>query len=254
MSNHQEPPQTIPPPVNAAEYYADPRARFSFVRDMFNRTAQHYDAANRLFSLGSGALYRRTCLRWAGLRPGMRVVDVAVGTGLLAREIVKVTGEHQSVIGVDVSEAMLAIARAKLGIKLVQAAAEALPLPPASADFIAMGYALRHIADLQASLAEALRVLRPGGTLMLLEISAPRKKFHRAVAAVYIGRVVPLLSKLTTRDERARTLMRYHWETIVNYMQPEAVMQALAESGFTAVERWTELDLFHCFTGKKPEA
>jgi demethylmenaquinone methyltransferase/2-methoxy-6-polyprenyl-1,4-benzoquinol methylase len=240
--------------VTSDEYYANPVARMSFVRDMFNRTARHYDAANRLFSLGSGALYRRACLRWAGLRPGMSVVDVAVGTGLLAREIVKVTGERQSVIGVDVSEAMLEIARAKLGIKLVQAAAEALPLPPASADFIAMGYALRHIADLQASLGEALRVLRPGGIIMLLEISAPRKKIHRAVASVYIGRIVPLLSLLTTRDERARTLMRYHWETIVNYMQPEAVMQAMADSGFDGLDRWTELDLFHCYIGKKPAA
>lgn len=116
---------------------------------------------------------------------------------------------------------MLAIARAKLGIKFVQAAAEALPLPPASSDFIAMGYALRHIADLQSILDEAFRVMRPGGTIVLLEISAPPKKFHRAVAAVYIGRIVPLLSLLTTRDERACTLIRYQWERIVNYMQPK---------------------------------
>jgi len=241
-----------PEPVAPASVPANPAQRMGFVRDMFNRTALHYDSANRLFSLGSGALYRRACLRWAGLRPGMRAVDVAVGTGLLAREMVRITGDAAAVIGVDVSEAMLAIARAKLRIPLVQAAAEALPLPSGSADFIAMGYALRHIADIPAAFREALRVLRPGGTIVLLEISAPRKRFNRAVAAAYIGKIVPLLSLLTTRDERARTLMRYHWETIVSFMPREAVLAAMTASGFQNVDHWTELDLFHCYVGRKP--
>jgi demethylmenaquinone methyltransferase/2-methoxy-6-polyprenyl-1,4-benzoquinol methylase len=236
----------------AAAYYANPVQRLSFVRDMFNRTARHYDSANVVFSLGSGGFYRRTCLRWAGLRPGMRCVDVAVGTGLLAGEMVAITGDPGAIIGVDVSEAMLAIARNKIEIPLVLAAAEALPLPPASADFVAMGYALRHIADIQAALREALRILRPGGTLLLLEISAPRRKWARAAAGFYIGKIVPLLSLLTARNRKARTLMRYHWDTILNYMPPDAVRAAMTGSGFTNVDCWSELGLFHCFVGNKP--
>jgi len=254
MSNDPPPVEVAPPPDLVGAYYADPVGRLAFVRNMFNRTALHYDAANRLFSLGSGAWYRWACLRWAGLRPGMLVVDIAVGTGLLAREIIAITHDRGSVIGVDLSEAMLAIARRKLGIMLVQAAAEALPLATGSADVVTMGYALRHIADLPAAFSEALRILRPGGTIVLLEISAPRKKLNRAIAAAYIGRLIPLLARLTTRDERARTLMRYHWETIVNYLPPEAVLEAMGEAGFKDLRRWTELDLFHCYAGAKAGA
>jgi demethylmenaquinone methyltransferase/2-methoxy-6-polyprenyl-1,4-benzoquinol methylase len=251
MSNKQEHPDAAQSHTSIAGYYADPAGRLSFVRDLFNRTAQHYDPANRLFSLGSGAWYRRTCLRWAGLRPGLQVLDVAVGTGLLAREAVTITGDRQAVIGVDVSEAMLDIARKKLGITLIQGAAEALPLASASTDFVTMGYALRHIADLDAALRESLRVLRPGGRIVLLEISVPRRKLNRALASAYIGGIVPLLSLLTARDRRARTLMRYHWETIVNYIPPEMVMRAMADCGFHKVDCWTEFDLFRCYIGSK---
>jgi len=251
MANSLERPEPAQSDALIADYYADPERRLSFVRDLFNRTAQHYDPVNRLFSLGSGAWYRRTCLRWAGVRPGHRVVDVAVGTGLLAREAVRITGDRQSVVGVDVSEAMLTIARKNLGIRLVQGTAETLPLAPAVADFVTMGYALRHIADLEMAFREASRVLRPDGTMVLLEINAPRKKFNRAVASFYIGGILPLLSLLTTRDRRARTLMRYHWETIVNYLPPENVMRAMRDSGFHNVGCWSEFDLFRCYIGHK---
>jgi len=251
MSNDQDRLPAAQPHALIAAYYADPERRLSFVRDLFNRTAQHYDGVNRLFSLGSGAWYRRACLRWAGLGPGARVVDVAVGTGLLAREALAITGEGGAVIGVDVSEAMLAIARRNLRIQLVQGAAEALPLAGGIADFVTMGYALRHIADLEAALRESLRVLRLGGTIVLLEINPPRRRLWRAVAAGYIGLIVPLLALLTTRDRRARALMVYHWETIVSHAPPELVMSTLSANGFRNIVCWTEFDLFRCYVGRK---
>lgn len=234
-------------------YYADPARRPSFVRDLFNRSAQYYDGVNQLFSLGTGAWYRRRCLRRAGVRPGVRVIDVAVGTGLLAREAVALTGARAAVIGVDVSEKMLAIAQRKLGILLVQATAEALPLAPAIADVVTMGYALRHVADLEATFREALRVLRPGGTIELLEISVPRGRLGRAVATFFIGGVIPFLSLLVARDRRASRLMHYHWETILHYMPPEIVMKVMRESGFHNVGCASEFDLFHHYSGQKPQ-
>src|SRR5580698_1783482 len=109
MSNAEERPGAARPPAQAADYYADPAQRSLLARSLFNGTAQHYDTANRVFSLGSGAWYRRRCLRRAGVRPGAAIVDVAVGTGLLAREAVRLTGDRGGVAGVDISEAMLAI-------------------------------------------------------------------------------------------------------------------------------------------------
>jgi demethylmenaquinone methyltransferase/2-methoxy-6-polyprenyl-1,4-benzoquinol methylase len=244
MSN-EDPSQSL-----VAAYYADPARRLKANRDLFNKSAPHYDWVNGLFSLGSGAWYRRFCLRRAGLKPGAKVVDVAVGTGLLAREAVAITGDRGAVIGIDVSEAMLAIARKNLGIALIQGAAEALPLAPGIADFVTMGYALRHVADLPAAFREAFRVLRPGGTILLIEMSAPRRRIVRALASAYIGKILPLLS-LLTRDKGARTLMRYHWETIAGYMPPDAVLRVMAESGFENLACTNYVDLFQHYIGRK---
>ena len=233
-------------------YYADPAGRTGFVRALFNGAARRYDAVNLLFSLGTGGWYRRYCLRRAGLRPGHLVVDVAVGTGLLAREALALTGGRTGVIGVDVSETMLALARRRLGIPLIQGAAEALPLAAGIADFVTMGYALRHLADLHAALREALRVLRPGGGIVLLEISPPRRRLGRLVAAVYIGGVLPLLSLLLGGDGKARALMRYHWRTIANYLPREAVLGAITATGFKNARCSSEFGLFRHYGGEKP--
>jgi demethylmenaquinone methyltransferase / 2-methoxy-6-polyprenyl-1,4-benzoquinol methylase len=253
MSNVEERSEAARSRALVDGYYADPVRRLSFARASFNRSAEYYDRLNRLFSLGSGAWYRRACLRRACLGPRMRMVDIAVGTGLMAREALNLTHDQMEVIGVDISEEMLAVAQRNLDIPLIQAAAEALPLAPSIADFVTMGYALRHVADLEAAFREALRVLRPGGTIVLLEISAPRKRLSRAFATLFIGFILPVLSLLTTRNRHASRLMRYHWHTIMTYMPPEIVMRVMRESGFCNVACVSDFDLFHHYSGQKPQ-
>lgn len=254
MSNAENRPDDAAAQALAAVYYANPAGRLGLMRALFNGAAAHYDRVNLIFSLGTGAWYRRFCLRRAGVGPGAMVVDIATGTGLLAREAVSLAGSTGTVIGVDVSEAMLAIARRNLGIPLVQSAAEALPLASGIADFVTMGYGLRHVADLRAALAEARRILRPGGCLVLIEFSAPRHPLPRALAAGGIGVIVPLLSWFITRDRRARALMQYHWRTILDCMPPEAVLSVLRDAGFDAVKVKSYVDFCHDFTGIKPQA
>ncbi len=240
------------PPL--ASYYAAPPERGALVRGLFNGTAPNYDRINRVFSLGSGAWYRRGALRRAGLAPGDRVLDIAVGTGLVAREAVGITGRASDVIGLDVSEGMLAEARRTLPIPLIQARAEALPVAGASIDFLSMGYALRHVADLAATFAEFRRVLRPGGRLLLLEIGRPDNRLAHAALRAYLSRIVPAICRLTAPRGRAGTLMHYYWDTIEACVPAEAILRHLAEAGFADVTCETQLGIFRAYGARCPDA
>jgi len=230
---------------------SDIRSDRAFVRGLFNDTAPYYDTVNRIFSLGSGGWYRRRCLLRAGLKSGQTVLDVAVGTGLIAEAALRIVGADGDVIGLDLSEAMLAEARRKLDIPLIQGTAEALPLADRSVDFVVMGYAIRHIADLQVCFDEFRRVLRPGGTLLLLEVSSPARAVFKTTLAQYLGRGVPRLSGWVTRQPKVRGLMNYHWETMEDCVAPAVILDAMARSGFAQLvcEGW--FDLFRSYAGRK---
>jgi demethylmenaquinone methyltransferase/2-methoxy-6-polyprenyl-1,4-benzoquinol methylase len=250
MDDHKKYAPVAPHPIIGG-YYSKQSERLPFVRTLFNETARDYDVINWLFSLGSGARYRRRCLTEAGLRPGDQVVDVAVGTGLLAREAVAIVGDRRHVIGLDLSEGMIAVAREKLRIPLVQGAAEQLPLANEIADFVTMGYAIRHVSDLITVFREFHRILRKEGTALLLEISKPEKRLNRMLASAYLGRVVPFLARWSTGQAHTQTLMQYYWETIENCVPADVILTAMRESGFQEVHCKVELGLFRSYVGRK---
>ncbi|MDB5368470.1 MAG: Ubiquinone/menaquinone biosynthesis C-methyltransferase UbiE [Roseomonas sp.] len=241
------PPQA--PHPNLTGYYAAAGERAGFVRRLFDDTAAQYDRINSVFSLGSGAWYRRHALRRAGLRPGARVLDVACGTGLVAREAARLTGDPAAVLGLDPSAGMLAEARRGLPVPLVQGRAEHLPLPAASVDFVTMGYALRHVAELGTAFAEFHRVLRPGGTVLLLEIGRPEGRLGLALARAYLGHVVPALCRL--RAPRSGMLMRYYWDTIEACVPAETILRHLRGAGFSGVTCETSLGIFRAYTARR---
>jgi demethylmenaquinone methyltransferase/2-methoxy-6-polyprenyl-1,4-benzoquinol methylase len=236
MSTSNEPGVSRPAPHPPLEkYYPGEAQRRGFVTGIFDRTAAHYDWINRVMSLGSGVRYRRDALRRAGLAPGQHVLDVAIGTGLVARAARDILAGSAPVTGVDLSMGMLAEARKILPISLVQGVAEKLPLADACADFVTMGYALRHVTDLESTFAEYRRVLKPGGTLLILELTRPAA--HSAtyrLTRFYLRTVVPRLARLGPGGAEAQTLMEYFWDTVDHCVPPAAILAALAASGFSS--------------------
>jgi demethylmenaquinone methyltransferase / 2-methoxy-6-polyprenyl-1,4-benzoquinol methylase len=172
------------------------------------------------------------------------VVDVGMGTGLVAKGILRVTGEPQRLIGVDPSPGMIAQSGLPAAVRCLDGRAEAMPLPSASADVITMGYALRHIADLSAAFAEFARVLRPGGRVLILEITPAEGKLANTLLRAYMRGVVPTIAKLVARKPQTAELWRYYWDTIEACAPPEAVLRTLADAGFDAAERHVELGIF----------
>jgi demethylmenaquinone methyltransferase/2-methoxy-6-polyprenyl-1,4-benzoquinol methylase len=202
-------------------------------------------------SFGTGSWYRRQALMRSGLRPGMRMLDVAVGTGLVAREAVTLLGDPGAVLGLDPSPGMMRGLSEALGIPLVQARAERLPLADGTFDFLSMGFALRHVADLIAVFREYHRVLRPGGTVCVMELTRPERPWSQRLLKLYMRGVVPVLSRVVARDAQTPQLFRYFWDTIEACVPPAQVMQALEAAGFTSVRRHIEARIFSEYTARR---
>lgn len=233
-------------------YFQSETERRELTQTMFNEAAVGYDSAESLTALGSGAWYRREVLRRCGLRAGMTLVDVAAGTGLVTVAGVKLVGPTGRVIAIDPSPGMLTELRKKVSIEAIEAFAEAIPLPDAQADFVSMGYALRHVDDLDKAFSEYLRVLKPGGKVCIMEISRPRSRLLRGLLWFHISVLVPLLARLTGRHTDVKRLWAYYGDTIEAALDPATTMEALRRAGFENVECSVSLGIFREYTGVKP--
>jgi demethylmenaquinone methyltransferase / 2-methoxy-6-polyprenyl-1,4-benzoquinol methylase len=244
-------PELAPHPV-LADYYGEAPEREHFIQRLFDSTAPSYDRIERLIGFGSGPWYRHQALLRAGLTTGMNVLDVAVGTGLVAREAIAITGSPSLVKGLDPSPGMLGEARRLLHLPGILGLGEALPLRDGSVDFVSMGYALRHVEDLAITFREFLRVLRPGGSVCILELTRPPNRLGRGILRIYLKKVVPFFTRVFTRNRDAELLMRYFWETIQTCVPPERILAALDGAGFVHTRRTLALGLFSEYTARKP--
>jgi len=248
---HDETAVTPPHPV-LEQYYARADDRQSFVGALFDGAARHYNRIGRMLDFGSGPWYRRDALRRAGLRPGMRLLDVAVGTGLVARGAVDILGKPGGVIGVDPSRGMLQEARKALSGPLVQGRAEALPFRNGRFDMLSMGFALRHVPDLEVAFREYRRVLKPGGRILLLEVVRPSSPVSRWLVRTHFQRILPLMARISTRSEPAQLLMKFYWDTIDQCVPPETILEALRRTGFVAVDLHVFYGLINEYVAAKP--
>jgi len=233
-------------------YFTGEEERRAVTRAMFDQAASGYDRAERITALGSGAWYRRDVLRRNGLQAGMTLLDVAAGTGLVAAEGQRLIGPSGRLLALDPSPGMLAELRKKLNVETIEAYAESIPLPENHVDFVSMGYALRHVGDLDQAFGEYLRVLRPGGRACIMEISRPESRLGQLALRAYIRGVVPFLARLTRGQANVKLLWEYYGETIDLAVEPERILDAMRRSGFVDVECSVTFGIFREYLGRKP--
>jgi demethylmenaquinone methyltransferase / 2-methoxy-6-polyprenyl-1,4-benzoquinol methylase len=198
------------------------------VRSMFDRIAPVYDAMNRVMTAGLDRRWRAATVEQV-VRTGDRVLDACCGTGDLA--VAALRGGARDVVGLDFSESMLERARAKApAVEWVRGDILALPFEDESFDAATVGFGIRNVEDVEGALRELRRVLRLGGRLGILEITAPRgalAPFYR----VWLDRIVPLLGRLLPGG----SAYTYLPASVRRFSTPEALAEALAGAGFDEV-------------------
>jgi demethylmenaquinone methyltransferase / 2-methoxy-6-polyprenyl-1,4-benzoquinol methylase len=201
------------------------------VRAMFDRIARVYDRMNSVMTAGMHHRWRRRAVDLALVGPGSRALDVATGTGDLAIEL---SARGAQVVGLDFSERMLELAREKApGIEFVQGNALALPYADASFDAVTVGFGARNFSDLERGLGELARVTRPGGRVVILEITSPQRPPLSWFFRLWFDRMVPALGRLAG-DSDAYT---YLPSSVRRFPGPEELAGKLVAAGLEDV-RW----------------
>ena len=232
-------------------YYQKAEDKQAFLRTIFDESATHYERIVGWGFFGTGNWYRRGALKRAGLRAGMQVVDVASGTGTTARVAAHLAGGPQYVTCVDPSLGMLQESERRLRARHVQGTADSIPLPDATFDFLSMGFALRHVENLKSAFTELRRVLKPGGRLLIMEITKPKGRFAGGLMRLYFRDIMPRFARLLTGSRSAAYLMEYYWQTMDQMVDPERVLEALASAGLEQSRRHVVGGVFSEYTATK---
>ncbi len=229
-----DPPSAIPPAKDASR-----------ISGMFDAIADRYDFLNHLLSAGLDRQWRKRAVAALGLTGHETLLDLCTGTGDLA--LAATSGGHraQRVIGIDFSSAMLQIARAKVRrgssagpgaplppVVFVRGDATLIPLEDASIDAATIGFGIRNVEQPAAACREIVRILRPGGRLVILEFSLPRSAAFRRLYMWYFRRMLPLIGRLVSKHPSAYS---YLPDSVQAFPSPEEFSQQLREAGFGTV-------------------
>ena len=205
------------------------------VKGVFDSVASRYDIMNDLMSAGMHRLWKRYTIQHANARPGHVVLDLAGGTGDLAREFARIVGERGRVVLADINAAMLEHGRRRLvdagvagNVELAQVNAEELPFADNTFDRITIAFGLRNVTNKEAALAEMHRVLKPGGKALILEFSRPSSAIKPAYD-LYSFKVLPLLGRLIAKDPES---YQYLAESIRMHPDQETLLGMMQDAGF----------------------
>lgn len=206
------------------------------VFDVFRSVAPKYDLMNDLMSLGIHRLWKRYAVALANLRDGQHVLDLAGGTGDLAKAMIPRLGDHGSVVLCDINNAMLERGRDRLidagiarQVTYVQANAEALPFGDQQFDLVTMAFGLRNVTHQDQALQEIFRVLKPGGKLLVLEFSQVTQPMISKLYDAYSFGILPKLGRLIAQDADS---YRYLAESIRRHPDQPTLQRMFEAAGF----------------------
>ncbi len=200
---------------------------------MFDQVSTHYDRTNAVLSVGNAAFWRTATTRAVAPQAGERILDVAAGTGTSSVALAK-SGAH--VVAADFSPGMIEVGRARQAanpfVEFVEADATALPFDDDSFDAVTISFGLRNVADPRGALSEFLRVLKPGGRLVICEFSRPPLGIVRGGYFAYLRFGMPVLAKLASSNPAA---YEYLMESIKDWPSQAVLSRWLREAGYDDV-------------------
>ncbi|WP_018863233.1 MULTISPECIES: bifunctional demethylmenaquinone methyltransferase/2-methoxy-6-polyprenyl-1,4-benzoquinol methylase UbiE [Thioalkalivibrio] len=211
----------------------------SRVGEVFHSVASRYDVMNDLMSMGIHRIWKRYTLERTGVRPGMKILDLAGGTGDLAGAFAPRVGAKGQIVVCDINASMLEAGRDRMldeghvgNLDFVQADAEQLPYPDDYFDRVTIAFGLRNVTRKERALAEMRRVIKPGGRVLVLEFSQPMAPL-RPIYDVYSFKMLPLMGKLVANDADS---YRYLAESIRMHPDQETLAGMMRDAGLERVE------------------
>lgn len=206
------------------------------VAGVFHSVAAKYDLMNDVMSGGIHRLWKRFTIELSGVRSGQKVLDIAGGTGDLSHKFARLVGPEGQVVLADINESMLRVGRDKLtdlghagNLHYAQADAQYLPFPDNTFDCITIAFGLRNVTDKDLALRSMLRVLKPGGRLLVLEFSKPTSGLLEKVYDTYSFRLLPFMGKVIANDADS---YRYLAESIRMHPDQETLKSMMNDAGF----------------------
>ncbi len=218
----------------------DAKEKVKLVRGVFDSVASQYDIMNDLMSLGIHRIWKRVAIQLSNVRAGERVLDLAGGTGDLTMLFEKRVGDKGEVVLADINAAMLRTGRDRLidkglagNIRYAQVNAECLPFADNTFDCVCIGFGLRNVTDKDAALRSMLRVLKPGGRVIVLEFSHPTDPVTEKVYDFYSFKLLPKIGAVVAKDEDS---YRYLAESIRMHPKQDELKAMMEKAGFDRCE------------------